>query len=70
MTTMHIDMKFGESFTIGGTVIEAVKKDGQRVRLKVRAPADTKVTPPKAMRERGPTGTHECAPESKELHHG
>ena len=60
MTVMHIDLKMGESLTIGDTTIEAAKKDGQRVRLVVRAPADTKIITPKAQRQ-GQHRTHECA---------
>ena len=69
MTVMHIDLKMGESLTIGDTTIEAAKKDGQRVRLVVRAPADTKIITPKAQRQ-GQHRTHECAPNPRSSNHG
>ena len=69
MTVMHIDIKIGESLTIGDTTIEAAKKDGQRVRLVVRAPADTKIITPKAQRQ-GQHRTHECAPNQRSANHG
>lgn len=69
MTIMHIDLKMGESLTIGDTTIEAAKKDGQRVRLVVRAPADTKIITPKAQRQ-GQHRTHECAPYQRSATHG
>lgn len=69
MTIMHIDLKMGESLTIGDTTIEAAKKDGQRVRLVVRAPADTKIITPKSQRQ-GQHRTHECAPDPRSATHG
>ncbi len=68
-STMHIDLRVGEAVVIGGVTVRAAKKDGQRVRLTVQAPADTKIITPKAMRQ-GKSRTHECAPDQRSATHG
>jgi len=42
-TTLSLDMRPGESLTIGDTVVQFVHKAGQRARVRVTAPRATPI---------------------------
>lgn len=46
MNKMSIDLKVGETLTIGGATVLLVKKSGQLARLVVTAEANTPIKPP------------------------
>lgn len=50
MNKMSIDLKVGETLTIGGATVLLVKKSGQLARLVIVADDATPITPPKARR--------------------
>ena len=59
-TKFHIELAAGQSITVGDTIVTLQHKSGQRARLLVQAPADTRVTHP----VRNPISNlsaHECA---------
>ena len=49
MNKMSIDLKVGETLTIGGATVLLVKKSGQLARLVVTAAPDTQIKPPARM---------------------
>ena len=51
MNKMSIDLKVGETLTIGGATVLLVKKSGQLARLVVTADPETTITPPYAARK-------------------
>ena len=50
MNKMSIDLKVGETLTIGGATVLLVKKSGQLARLVIDASDETPITTPKARR--------------------
>lgn len=68
LSKLNIELRPGEVLHIGDAQIELVHKSGQRARLEIRAPKETKITTPVK-----PLSAHECAssPEQgKEHSHG
>lgn len=49
---LSVDVKVGETLTIGDTDITLVHKSGQLARLIVIAPPETEITTPRQRRER------------------
>ena len=70
-TKFHIELAAGQSIAVGDTTVTLQHKSGQRARLLVQAPADTKITQT-GLKPATPSA-HECAssPEQgKEHAHG
>ncbi len=55
MNKMSIDLKVGETLTIGAATVRLEQKSGQLARLVVQAPRTTKIQPPAKPR------AQECA---------
>ena len=51
MNKMSIDLKVGETLTIGAATVRLEQKSGQIARLVIVADDATPITPPKARRE-------------------
>ena len=51
MNKMSIDLKVGETLTIGAATVRLEQKSGQLARLVIVADDATPITPPKARRE-------------------
>lgn len=51
MSKMTIDLKIGETLSIGAATVRLEKKSGQLARLVIVADDNTPITPPKARRE-------------------
>lgn len=49
MSKMTVDLKVGETLTIGAATVRLEKKSGQVARLLVEAAPDTKIKPPARM---------------------
>lgn len=50
MTKLTVDIKVGETLTVGTTTIRLEKKSGQLARLVIQADNNTPITTPKAAR--------------------
>lgn len=59
-TKFHIELVAGQSITVGDTIVTLQHKSGQRARLLVQAPANTKITGPGHTPNINPSA-HECA---------
>ena len=71
-TRIHIEVRAGESFAIGGATVTLEHKSGQRARLLVQAESCTPVSLPGRKPITHPSA-HECASSpktGKELSHG
>lgn len=55
-STLHVDLRVGQSMWIGDAHVMLFKKDGQRARLVIQAPRDMPIKPPSPT-----TGAQECA---------
>ena len=67
-TTMHVELREGETLHVGDAQITLSKKDGKRARFMVQAPRSTTIKHPKQQ-----PSAHECAPtpeQGKEHTHG
>lgn len=51
MSKLIIDLKVGETLTVGNASIRLDKKSGQLARLVIVADANTPITPPNAKRD-------------------
>lgn len=51
MSKMTVDLKIGETLSIGAATVRLEKKSGQLSRLVIVADDATPITPPKARRE-------------------
>lgn len=51
MSKMTVDLKVGETLTIGAATVRLEQKSGQLARLVIVADDATPITPPKARRE-------------------
>ena len=70
-STMHIDLRVGETFTIGGVAVTLAEKSGQRARLTVHADKSIAIHRP-GRKPEDTTSAQECAslPIAKEQLHG
>ena len=67
-STLHIELRVGQSMRIGDAILTLTEKSGQRARIKVQAPRDVAIARP----NNNPSA-HECAPspdQGKEHTHG
>ena len=44
--TLHVDLRVGETMTVGGAQIRLEEKSGKRARLRITAPPSLRVEPP------------------------
>jgi hypothetical protein len=44
--TLHVDLRVGESMTIGGAQVRLEEKSGKRARLSITAPPSMRIEPP------------------------
>lgn len=44
--TLHVDLRVGETMTIGGAQVSLEDKSGKRARLKITAPPSLRIEPP------------------------
>lgn len=44
--TLHVDLRVGETMTIGGAQVRLEDKSGKRARLKITAPPSLQIDPP------------------------
>ena len=70
MNKMSIDLKVGETLTIGGATVRLVKKSGQLARLVIVADDATPITPPKARREPASEARNSALHTETGAHHG
>lgn len=69
---MHLDLKVGESVTIGDANLTVIEKSGQRVRLQVLADKNIKISRLGRVAPSAISGAQECAslPVAKEHTNG
>ena len=70
MNKMSIDLKVGETLTIGGATVLLVKKSGQLARLVIVADDATPITPPKARRNTASEARMSALHTEPGAHHG
>lgn len=44
--TLHVDLRVGETMTIGGAQVRLEDKSGKRARLRITAPPSLRIDPP------------------------
>jgi hypothetical protein len=44
--TLHVDLRVGETMTIGGARVRLEEKSGKRARLSITAPPSLRIEPP------------------------